>query len=44
MMDEVPVIGLDELEAHLQCLAEDPEIPADGVLFDKVELQLTGKF
>jgi len=42
-MEEIPVHGLEELERHVQQLAEDPETPLDAKLFDEVELQLNGK-
>jgi hypothetical protein len=41
-MDSVPVTGLDELDAHLNELLQDPNIPINAKLFDDVELQLTG--
>jgi hypothetical protein len=43
MMEEIPVHGLEELERHVQQLAEDPGTPLDAKLFDEVELQLNGK-
>jgi hypothetical protein len=42
-MEEIPVHGLEELERHVQQLAEAPETPLDAKLFDEVELQLNGK-
>jgi hypothetical protein len=42
-MEEIPVHGLEELERHVQQLAEAPETPVDAKLFDEVELQLNGK-
>jgi hypothetical protein len=43
-MEEIPVHGLEELERHVQQLAEAPETPLNAKLFDEVELQLNGKF
>ncbi|KAH6683618.1 hypothetical protein F5X68DRAFT_277156 [Plectosphaerella plurivora] len=37
----VPISGLDELQAHLDALVEDPATPFEAKLFDDVELQLT---
>lgn len=42
-MDHVPITGLEELQNHLQHVAEDPETPLEAKLFDEVELQLNGK-
>jgi len=42
-MDHVPITGLEELQNHLQRVAEDPETPLEAKLFDEVELQLNGK-
>lgn len=42
-MDNVPISGLSELQAHLQQLVNDPSIPFKIKLLDDVELQLTGK-
>lgn len=41
-MDHVPISGLDELEAHLQQIVQNPETPLNAKLFDEVELQLNG--
>ena len=41
-MAEIPITGLEELEDHLQELLRAPETPLNAVLFDEVELQLTG--
>jgi hypothetical protein len=38
-MDHVPVSGLDELEAHLQQIVQNPDTPLNA---DQVELQLNG--
>ncbi|GAB0133423.1 hypothetical protein EsDP_00001834 [Epichloe bromicola] len=40
-MDNVPISGLSELQAHLQQLVNDPSIPFKVKLLDDVELQLT---
>ncbi|KAH8157528.1 hypothetical protein CIB48_g10716 [Xylaria polymorpha] len=40
--DTVPVLGVDDLEKHLDQLASDPTLPPDNKLFDHVELQMTG--
>lgn len=42
-MEETPITGLEELEAHVERLVEAPEILLNAKLFDEVELQLTGK-
>lgn len=42
-MDNVPIKGLCELEAHLQQLNDDPSLPFQVDLLEDVELQLTGK-
>jgi hypothetical protein len=42
MSEDIPISGLGELEVHLQQLVEVPETPLNAVLFDDVELQLTG--
>ncbi|KAI0442934.1 hypothetical protein F4803DRAFT_342560 [Xylaria telfairii] len=39
--DTVPVLGVDDLEKHLDQLASDPTLPPDNKLFDHVELQMT---
>ncbi|KAH7035764.1 uncharacterized protein B0I36DRAFT_240252 [Microdochium trichocladiopsis] len=39
--DNVPITGLDELDAHLDSLIEDPSLDIQRALFDHVELQLT---
>ncbi|KXJ95146.1 hypothetical protein Micbo1qcDRAFT_24501 [Microdochium bolleyi] len=39
--DDVPITGLDELDAHLDNLLEDPSLDIQRQLFDYVELQLT---
>lgn len=41
-MEEIPITGLEELEAHLKQITDDPETPLNAKLFDEVELQLTG--
>ena len=41
-MDNIPVSGLPELQAHLQQLLDDGSVPFDAKLLDDVELQLTG--
>lgn len=42
-MDEpVRIVGLEDLEAHLEQLVDDPQTPLNAKLFDDVELQLTG--
>ena len=42
-MDEpVRILGLEDLEAHLEQLVDDPQTPLNAKLFDDVELQLTG--
>lgn len=38
--DTVPVTGVDELDAHLEALMDDPALPPVTKLFDDVELQL----
>lgn len=43
-MDDIPVLGLAELEDHMGKLAEAPDTPVNAKLFDDVELQLTGRF
>ncbi|UNI20429.1 hypothetical protein JDV02_006517 [Purpureocillium takamizusanense] len=40
-MDSVPISGLQELQAHLQQLVDDPAFPFDLKAMDDVELQLT---
>ncbi|GAO17370.1 uncharacterized protein UV8b_00195 [Ustilaginoidea virens] len=40
-MDNTPISGISELQAHLQQLAIDPALPPDAKLLDDVELQLT---
>ncbi|KAG6074520.1 hypothetical protein E4U33_002462 [Claviceps sp. LM78 group G4] len=40
-MDNVPIKGLCELEAHLQQLNDDPSLPFQVDLLEDVELQLT---
>jgi hypothetical protein len=40
-MDVTPVIGLDDLDAHLDELLADPSLPLKPQIFDNVELQLT---
>lgn len=42
-MDVTPITGLEELEAHVRQLIDDPSTPLNAKLFDEVELQLTGK-
>lgn len=42
-MEEIPIIGLEELERHLKQLVQSPDTPLDAKLFDEVELQLTGE-
>lgn len=42
-MQNIPISGLPELQAHLQQLTSDPSVPFDVKLLDDVELQLTGK-
>ncbi|KAK8043123.1 hypothetical protein PG994_013606 [Apiospora phragmitis] len=39
--DTIPVTGVDELDAHLDALLEDPSLPPTAKLFDDVELQLS---
>ncbi|KAK3943211.1 hypothetical protein QBC46DRAFT_43188 [Diplogelasinospora grovesii] len=39
--DSIPVVGLDELDKHLDDLVSDPNLPLNAKLFDDVELQLT---
>ncbi|KAI0451376.1 hypothetical protein F5B21DRAFT_516779 [Xylaria acuta] len=39
--DSIPVLGVDDLEKHLDQLASDPALPPDNKLFDHVELQMT---
>lgn len=43
-MENIPISGLPELEAHLQLLLDDLSLPFDVKLLDDVELQLTGMF
>jgi hypothetical protein len=43
-MDNLPISGLAELQAHIQQLVDDPSAPFNAKLFDDVELQLTGAF
>lgn len=43
-MDNLPISGLTELQAHIQQLVDDPSAPFNAKLFDDVELQLTGTF
>lgn len=43
MSDSVPIVGLDELEKHVNALNDDPETPLNAKLFDDVELQLNGE-
>jgi hypothetical protein len=43
-MEEIPITGLEELEAHLRQVTDDPETPLNAKLFDEVELQLTGAY
>ncbi|GJN70642.1 hypothetical protein VFPFJ_08856 [Purpureocillium lilacinum] len=40
-MDSVPISGLEELQAHLQQLVDDPAVPFNLKAMDDVELQLT---
>jgi hypothetical protein len=40
-MDNLPISGLEELQAHIQVLVNDPSAPFNAKLFDDVELQLT---
>jgi len=40
-MEQRPVAGLDDLERHLEQVAQAPDTPLDSKLFDDVELQLT---
>ncbi|KAK4183416.1 hypothetical protein QBC35DRAFT_113522 [Podospora australis] len=40
-MDNVPIIGLDELDKHLDDLIADPNLSLVHKLFDDVEIQLT---
>lgn len=41
-MDALPT-RLEKLDEHLDELSSNPETPIDAVLFDHVELQVTGK-
>ncbi len=41
-MENAPITGLAELDAHLDQLVEDPALPLNAKLIDDVELQLTG--
>jgi hypothetical protein len=43
-MEEIPITGLEELEAHLKQVTDDPDTPLNAKLFDEVELQLTGTY
>ncbi|TWU79037.1 hypothetical protein ED733_008496 [Metarhizium rileyi] len=40
-MDDISVIGLPELQAHLELLLDDPSLPLDMRILDDFELQLT---
>ena len=40
-MDNLPISGLEDLQAHIQVLVNDPAAPFNAKLFDDVELQLT---
>jgi len=40
-MEDMPITGLEDLERHLEQVAEAPGTPLDAKLFDEVELQLT---
>lgn len=40
--DNVAITGLEELDAHLDSLIDDPSLDTQRPLFDHVELQLTG--
>ena len=42
-MDSVPISGLEELQAHLQQLVDDPAVPFNLKAMDDVEFQLTGR-
>lgn len=42
-MNNMPISGLAELEAHLHQLLADASLPFNAKLLDDVELQLTGK-
>lgn len=42
-MNNVPISGISELQAHLQQLNDDSSLPIEVKLLDDVELQLTGK-
>ncbi|GAP86931.2 hypothetical protein SAMD00023353_2400810 [Rosellinia necatrix] len=39
--DTIPVLGVDDLEEHLDRLISDPDRPLEVKLFDHVELQMT---
>ena len=39
---QIPITGLEELESHLNQIADNPDTPLNAKLFDEVELQLTG--
>lgn len=43
-MEEIPITGLEELEAHLAQIIDDPDTPLNAKLFDEVELQLNGMY
>ncbi|MCV5390152.1 hypothetical protein OFC62_36125, partial [Escherichia coli] len=38
-----PVLGIEELESHLDQLVAEPETPLNAKLIDDVELQLNGE-
>ncbi|RDA92182.1 hypothetical protein CP533_5624 [Ophiocordyceps camponoti-saundersi (nom. inval.)] len=38
-----PILGLSELQSHLEALSNDPALAPDAKLLDQVELQLTSK-
>jgi len=40
--NNIPITGLDELDAHLDSLIDNPSLDIQSALFDHVELQLTG--
>jgi hypothetical protein len=41
--DAHPISGLEEFQAHLAELENDPSVPFNLKLLDDIELQLTGK-